>query len=310
MKSGPLLRLPIVGAMLVLSLRLLGCGGGEPLLHVPDAGQPVDASAIDAFTPPPPDGPSGTRTCSAPSPCGTAGTTTEECTTTDATDTCTAIVYETSDGHEFACASCASCMVAQEQLASYCAEAPPPPPPPLEAGTSCTAPSSCGGTGSTYSTCTTTDDDGTCTGISYKTSTGGAYSCASCSDCSAALAALTAHCTSVTCTTPATCTASSTYDLCTTTGLSGACISQAYKTSTGNVFACSGCSNCASAEASLDSACPAIGATCGNCTTDAQCQLACPAVVGGGTNCCDVGPGVCYATAQLTCPVPSDGGTE
>jgi hypothetical protein len=52
------------------------------------------------------------------------------------------------------------------------------------------------------------------------------------------------------------------------------------------------------------------GGTCGSCTTDSECQSACPAVQGGGTNCCDVGSGVCYATTQTTCPAPSDGGAE
>jgi hypothetical protein len=52
------------------------------------------------------------------------------------------------------------------------------------------------------------------------------------------------------------------------------------------------------------------GGTCGSCTTDSECQSACPAVQGGGTNCCDVGSGVCYATTQTTCPTPSDGGAE
>jgi hypothetical protein len=32
--------------------------------------------------------------------------------------------------------------------------------------------------------------------------------------------------------------------------------------------------------------------------------MACPPVQGGGTNCCDQGSGVCYATTQSTCPVP------
>jgi hypothetical protein len=53
------------------------------------------------------------------------------------------------------------------------------------------------------------------------------------------------------------------------------------------------------------------GGTCGACTTDQECQSSCPPVSGGqGTNCCDVGSGVCYATTQSTCPTPSDGGTE
>ena len=48
--------------------------------------------------------------------------------------------------------------------------------------------------------------------------------------------------------------------------------------------------------------------SCGNCTSDSQCQSACPPVQGGGTNCCDTGSGVCYATTQNTCPVPIDAG--
>ena len=52
------------------------------------------------------------------------------------------------------------------------------------------------------------------------------------------------------------------------------------------------------------------GGTCGACTSDSDCQSSCPPVAGGGTNCCDVGSGVCYATTQNTCPVPSDGGAD
>jgi hypothetical protein len=50
--------------------------------------------------------------------------------------------------------------------------------------------------------------------------------------------------------------------------------------------------------------------TCGNCTSNAQCQSECPPVQGGGINCCDTGSGVCYATTQPMCPVPVDAGTE
>ena len=46
------------------------------------------------------------------------------------------------------------------------------------------------------------------------------------------------------------------------------------------------------------------GGTCGSCTTDSECQSSCPPVQGGGTNCCDTGSGVCYATTQTTCPSP------
>lgn len=52
------------------------------------------------------------------------------------------------------------------------------------------------------------------------------------------------------------------------------------------------------------------GNTCGSCTTDAQCQATCPPVQGGGTNCCDPGSGICYATTQPFCPTPVDAGTE
>jgi hypothetical protein len=52
------------------------------------------------------------------------------------------------------------------------------------------------------------------------------------------------------------------------------------------------------------------GGSCGSCTTNSECETTCPAVKGGGTNCCDLGSGVCYATTQSTCPAPSDGGSE
>jgi hypothetical protein len=47
---------------------------------------------------------------------------------------------------------------------------------------------------------------------------------------------------------------------------------------------------------------------CGSfiCTSDQECQASCPPVMGGGTNCCDQGSGVCYATQNPTCPVPAD----
>jgi hypothetical protein len=55
---------------------------------------------------------------------------------------------------------------------------------------------------------------------------------------------------------------------------------------------------------------PETGTTgsCGSCTMDSDCQSSCPPVAGGGTNCCDIGSGVCYATTVGMCPVPSDGG--
>ena len=52
------------------------------------------------------------------------------------------------------------------------------------------------------------------------------------------------------------------------------------------------------------------GVMCGFCTSDLYCQETCPAVQGGGTNCCDPNSNICYATTQLTCPVPQDASTE
>ncbi|HTQ48956.1 MAG TPA: hypothetical protein VMI75_39630 [Polyangiaceae bacterium] len=50
------------------------------------------------------------------------------------------------------------------------------------------------------------------------------------------------------------------------------------------------------------------GGACGACTSDSQCQSMCPAVSGGGTNCCEVGSGICYATTTATCPAAVDAG--
>jgi hypothetical protein len=49
---------------------------------------------------------------------------------------------------------------------------------------------------------------------------------------------------------------------------------------------------------------------CSTCATDAQCQLTCPPVSGGGINCCETTLGICYATAAGTCPLPQDASTE
>lgn len=50
--------------------------------------------------------------------------------------------------------------------------------------------------------------------------------------------------------------------------------------------------------------------TCGSCTSDSDCQSTCPPVQGGGSNCCDVGSDVCYATTQSVCPSPSEAGVD
>ncbi len=45
------------------------------------------------------------------------------------------------------------------------------------------------------------------------------------------------------------------------------------------------------------------------CTTNAECQSACPAVPSG-VNCCDLASATCYATTQGVCPVIGDAGPE
>lgn len=44
------------------------------------------------------------------------------------------------------------------------------------------------------------------------------------------------------------------------------------------------------------------GGTCvSSCTSDDQCASSCPAA-GSGSNCCDTATGVCYVSADSTCP--------
>jgi len=71
----------------------------------------------------------------------------------------------------------------------------------------------------------------------------------------------------------------------------------------------SGSSSGGSGSSSGGSGSSSGGQSCGSCTTDSECQSSCPPVQGGGTNCCDTGSGVCYATTQTTCPSPTDGGS-
>jgi hypothetical protein len=45
------------------------------------------------------------------------------------------------------------------------------------------------------------------------------------------------------------------------------------------------------------------------CATDLECQLSCPAVGSGESECCDPGAHICYKFAGATCPSPlPDGG--
>ncbi len=45
------------------------------------------------------------------------------------------------------------------------------------------------------------------------------------------------------------------------------------------------------------------GVCMANCTSDTECQNTCPMAPNNGTNCCDVGSGVCFASSSSTCPV-------
>jgi hypothetical protein len=62
--------------------------------------------------------------------------------------------------------------------------------------------------------------------------------------------------------------------------------------------------------AKTDTAVADTGATCvSSCTSDDQCATSCPAA-GTGSNCCDTATGVCYVSADSTCPsiTPTDSG--
>ena len=150
--------LVLASAALAFSLALLGCsgvdgthgnGGGGGGGNTDAGASTHDASSSADTSPPSEAAPSSTTSCAAPSACGTSGVTTEECTVTNAAGACAQLLYRTSDGHQFACASCSSCTSAQQQLSAYCAQAAPMP------TTTCASPVACGATGATYDLCTT-----------------------------------------------------------------------------------------------------------------------------------------------------------
>jgi N-acetylneuraminic acid mutarotase len=291
----------LTSTVLAASLALLGCSGvkgthgsgdnggggggsGDAGADTHDASPAVDSASVTEA------GPSMMTTCAAPSACGSNGITTQECTVTNTAGACAQLLYRTSDGHQFDCASCSSCTAAQEQLSAYCAQATAMP------TTTCATPSACGATGTTYDLCTTTSAAGECTGKEYRTSGGASYTCASCADCSAALAEVTAQCTTTTCTLPTACTASTTYDVCTTTDVGGTCTAKTYETSDGKSYACVSCTDCAAAEASIGSVC-----------TSTACSGSTPCGAGGAAyeTCTTEGPG--QTCTQQYYLVPSTG---
>jgi len=260
-----------------------GAGGGDP----GDSG----SIAVDSGTGTP-DSATGGATCGAPTACGTAGLTYEECTTTGSGGACVAIVYQTSDGHSYTCAGCVSCTQTQQDLAAFCSSQPPGDAGTADsgtvdsgtgtdagnlAGTTCLAPASCGSSGLTYSECTTTDRQGACASIAYQVSNGTSYTCASCGDCSAAISQLDTFCAEQSPTT--VCAASSpcessplTFQTC-TTSLGGTCQSVAYHTSDGQTFTCAACGDCTSAVSSLDAYCNAQTTPTTTCGSTTACGI-------------------------------------
>jgi hypothetical protein len=156
-----------------------------------------------------------TTTCGSSVSCGSEGETYSECTTSSASGVCQSIAYEVSSGTTYTCASCTDCSAAYESLTNYCAEETTP-------TTTCGTASACGTGGATYSSCET-DLGSTCQSISYETSTGEVYDCASCSDCTTALDDVIAYCDTLTSTVTCNPTCGSAATCCNCSG-TGECI--------------------------------------------------------------------------------------
>ncbi len=268
-----------------------GGGGNEP---PPDSGTTL---VTDSGTSTGEGGGPG-ASCGPATACGGAGVTYEECTTTAGDGQCVAIVYQLSDGHSFTCAGCTSCAGTQQQLASYCGAQPAGDAGQVDSGTTevdsggvdsgadsggqggttCLASDACGSGGLTYSECTTTNGQGTCTSIAYRVSNGNVYTCNSCSDCSLAIQSLDAFCAQqgtpvTTCTVMAECeTSPLTYETC-TTSLNGNCQSVDYQTSDGHAFTCNSCSDCSAALSSLGAYCTSQTPPVTTCGTPVACGI-------------------------------------
>jgi hypothetical protein len=89
------------------------------------------------------------------------------------------------------------------------------------------------------------------------------------------------------------------------------CASDSAPTNEGNPLDDGGGTGTDASSISYDSGNPNPGNDSGNggqcvshCTSDLDCQNSCPAVTGG-SNCCDVPTGHCYASPTATCPTPN-----
>jgi hypothetical protein len=218
----------------------------------PDGGHDVDAGTHDSGN--------GATSCTVSLACGSLGATYEECTTSTSDGTCAAAVYQVSGGGPtYTCASCGDCTAALDQVDAYCAGQTPM--------TTCAAWSACESSSLSYEQCTTSTGD-VCQSQYYETTDGHKYACASCGDCSAALSSMDSYCiqetTPVTaCSTASPCGAGgATYEQC-TTSRGSACESATYTTSTGNKYACASCTDCGSAQLSVQSYCSTLTTTGG-----------------------------------------------
>jgi hypothetical protein len=205
--------------------------------------------------------PQPVTTCSADASCGGTTLTYHTCTTSIA-GSCSSVQYVVSDGTSYPCASCSDCTGAYSETTSYCQSKEPP-------STSCSTSYACGSLGETYELCTTSTG-GTCDSMSYKTSGGHSWLCASCNDCQTAYSDVSSYCASqgvptTTCSTSTSCSSGVTYELC-TTSTAGTCDSMAYRTSDGQSWSCAGCSDCTTAYLEVLSYCDLLGSTCGTQT--------------------------------------------
>jgi hypothetical protein len=151
-----------------------------------------------------------TTSCSSSTTCGSNGLTYTQCTTYSAGGTCESSTYEVSNGTAYTCASCSNCTSAYDSVQSYCSSQVSP-------TTSCSTSYACGSTGATYYTCTTSTGS-TCDSITYETSTGNSWQCATCSDCTSAYDNMTNYCASLNGASCGTTTCGSTATCCDCSG--------------------------------------------------------------------------------------------
>jgi len=212
-------------------------------------------------------------------------------------------------------------------------------------GTTCQSSPAC--PGQSVSACTTTDDNGACTKMSF-TLGSAEYACASCGDCLGAASQLASACTggsgdagldaasldagplphlpdaapvdggpTTTCDRPIVCAAGVTLTHC-TTSQSGACVSESYTMSNGFSGMCT-CGHCADVAATAEAACTGVADagtdanTCGTAPAlhpEAAPGVYCPFTATGKTICA-AGEQCCEpptATGQLSVCAPGGSG--